>query len=77
MVSTHVIVVKSEPMIDPGRHDHEIILLKRNSDPVVVLVPNVEVSAAVQHVPNLLILMDMLIEEHLQLRFVDIAHFLF
>jgi hypothetical protein len=67
---THVLVIRSKPMIDPRRHNHQITLLQPQPHPRVVLAPHIEVTPTAQNVPNLLILMKVLVEESLHLFFV-------
>jgi hypothetical protein len=54
-------------MIDARRHDHQVALLEPDAHPVVALAPDIEVSRSGQDVPNLLILMQVLVEEILHL----------
>jgi hypothetical protein len=61
-------------MVNPSRHDHEIVLVQLDPDPPIVLVAHVKVAAAVENVANLFVLVDMLVEEHLDLFLVDVAH---
>ena len=50
------------------------MFVQLNSHPSIVLVPNIEVPSSVQDVSNLLVLVQVLVEEHLDLAFVRIAH---
>lgn len=61
-------------MIYPRGQNDQIILLQPNPDPVVILASDIEITGPVADVPNLLVLMEMLAEEHLDLVFVDGAH---
>jgi hypothetical protein len=61
-------------VIDARRHDHQVVLVQLYPHPIVVLAPHVEEAAAVEDVSDLFVLMQMLVEEHLDLVFVDVAH---
>lgn len=61
-------------MVYPRRHDDQILLLEPDPDPIVPLVPHVKVPCAVQYVPDLLVLVQVLVEEHLDLVLVRLAH---
>lgn len=73
-VVTHIVFVCGKPMIYPRGQNDQIILLQPNPDPVVILASDIEITGPVADVPNLLVLMEMLAEEHLDLVFVDGAH---
>lgn len=73
--STHVLVISSKPMIDPRRQYNQITLLQPNPHPIIALTPDIEKPRAIENVPNLLVLVEMLVEETLHLLFVDVAHF--
>lgn len=57
-------------MVDTGRQDDKIAGLNPDSNPTVVLVPDVEVTTSIQAVANFLIGVNVLCEEILQLRFI-------
>jgi len=61
-------------MVDACRHDDQIILLQPNSNPVVTFVPYVEISCPVQNVADLFVFVQMLVEEHLHLLLIYVAH---
>ena len=61
-------------MINPSRHDHEIVLVQLDPDPLIVLVAHVEIATAVENVADLFVLVDVFVEEYLDLFLVDIAH---
>jgi hypothetical protein len=63
-------------MVNSRRQNNQIAFLEPNSHPVVTLAPNIKVTRTIQNVPDLLILMQMLVEERLHLLFVDVAHLL-
>ena len=50
-------------MVDARRHDHEITLFERNAHPVVLLAAHIKVSAAVDDVADLFVLVQVLVEE--------------
>ena len=52
-------------MVNPRRHNHEIALLQSQSNPRIILTPHVEVPAATQNIPDLLIFVQVLVEESL------------
>lgn len=73
-VTTNILRVCRETMIDASRHDHEIVLLQLDPHPVIALAAYIEEASAVQDIADLLVLVQVLIEEHLYLLFIDITH---
>lgn len=71
-----IVAVRSKAMIDPGRHDHEIVLVKLNAHPVVVLASAIKVPPTIEDISYLLVLVDVLVEEHLHFVFVGGTHLL-
>ena len=63
-------------MIDTRWHDHQVVPLQQNPDPIVLLSPHVKVTTPIDDVTNLLILVQVFVEEHLELVLVGLAHFL-
>ena len=63
-------------MIDPTWQDDQITLLKPDPDPVVPFTPDIKVTRSVQDVPDLLILVQMLMEERFDLFLVNVTHLL-
>jgi hypothetical protein len=63
-------------MINPRRHNHQIMLVQLDAHPVVVLTADIKEPAAVQDVPDLLVLVQVLVEEHLDFGLVHVAHLL-
>ena len=61
-------------MIDPRRQDQQIILLQPDPHPVVPRIPHVEIPVPVQDVSDLLVLVQVLVEEHPDLVLVNGAH---
>jgi len=59
----YISFICGEPMVDSGRHDHQIKFIQLDSHPIIILVSHIEEPRAIQDVPNLLILVQMLIEE--------------
>lgn len=55
---------------------NQIILLQVYPHPLVALAPHIKEPSTISNVPNLLILMQMLMEEHLNLLLVNIPHLL-
>lgn len=64
---THVLVVRSETVVDARRHDHKITLLKPQAHPVVILAPDIKVSSTTQNIADFLVLVQVLVEEGLYL----------
>ena len=52
-------------MVNSRRHNHQIALLQPQSNPRIILTPHVEVPAATQNIPDLLIFVQVLVEESL------------
>jgi hypothetical protein len=61
-------------VVDTSRQDDHIIFNEQDANPLVLLSTDIKISLAVENVPNLLILMQMLREERLDLLLVDITH---
>lgn len=66
MVHSHLLV-QCEAVIDAGRKSNHVPLLHGNPDPLVLLVPDIEVPTTLQDVADLLIQMQMFLKEHLDL----------
>ena len=69
-----VLAVRGEAVIDPSGQNDQIVLLKSDSHPVIGLAANIEETLAIKNVPDLFVLMEMLVEEHLHLLLVHCAH---
>jgi hypothetical protein len=63
-------------VIYTGWKDDHVVLLELDPHPVVILAPNVEIALAPPNVPNLLILVQVLVEKHLNLILIHFAHLL-
>lgn len=63
----YVLTVRGEPMVDARRQDNEIPFLQPNAHPLVVYAPYVEKALPVEDVSNLLVLVQVLVEKHLDL----------
>jgi hypothetical protein len=50
-------------MINPRRHNHQIALLQPNPHPIIALRPHIKIPTAVQNIPYLFILVQVLVEE--------------
>ena len=72
--TTCIVRVSGESMVNPGRHDHEVVLVQLNPDPLVVLATDVEIATAVKNVADLFVFVDVLVEEHLDFCLVDVTH---
>lgn len=71
---TYVLLIGREAMVDASGKNNHIILDQVDADPLVLLASDVEVALAVNNIPNLLILVQVLGKEHLHLVLVDVAH---
>lgn len=69
-----VLIVGSEAVVDPRRQNYQIVLLESDSDPIVIFGSDIEVAGAVTNISDLLIFMEVLVEEHLHLGLVHLAH---
>lgn len=67
VLSTHVRLIRREPMINARGHDHQVVFLEPDPHPLVALAAHVEVASAVEDVPDLLVLVQVLGEEVLDL----------
>ena len=74
--NTHVLVIGGESMVNSRRKHNQIALLKPDPHPIITLAPNIEKPRAIKNVSDLLILVQMLVEETLDLLFVDVSHLL-
>lgn len=63
-------------MINACRQDDQIILDKLDANPLVALVAHVKVPGTIANVPDLLVLVQVLVEELAHLRLVDGPHLL-
>jgi hypothetical protein len=61
-------------MIYPSRQNNQIALLKPYPHPLIPLAPDIKVPRSIPYVPDLLVFVKMLIEEHFHLGLVDFAH---
>lgn len=68
--TTHIFLIRRKTMIDTSRHNHQVTLLQRNPDPIVILASYIKVSAPVNDIPDLFILVQVLVEEVLDLLFI-------
>lgn len=69
-----ILTIGREPVIDAGWQDNQIVLFQSDAHPIVLLGADVEEALAVEDVADLFIFVEMLVEEHLHLLFVDCAH---
>lgn len=67
---THILVIRSETMVDARRHDGQITLFQPQTDPIVTLAPDVKVTRAIQDVPDLFVFVQVLVEEDFDFFFV-------
>lgn len=71
---TYILIIRREPVVDACGEDDQVILHQPNAHPLVLLPTDIKVSLAITDVPDLLILVEMLSEEHLHLGLVGLAH---
>ena len=70
---TYIAIIRSKPMVNPRRQDDQIVLDKLDADPLVALAADVEITRPVADVPDLLVLVQVLVEKLRQLGLVQIA----
>jgi hypothetical protein len=63
-------------MVDSTRQNNQVTLSQPNPHPIITLTSDIKVARTIENVSNLLILMQMLMEETLDLLFVNVSHFL-
>lgn len=73
---SHVGLISSESVKDARGKDDEVVLFQLDAHPLVALVAHVKVALAAADVANLLVLVQVLVEEHLDLVLVHVAHLL-
>ena len=61
-------------MINPRGQNNQIILLEPDTHPLVALGPDVEIPGPIADIADLLVFVQMLVEEHFDFGFVDVAH---
>lgn len=71
---TYVLGVCGEAVVDSSRHDHKIVLVELDPDPIVSLAAYVEKPSSVDDVSNFFVFMEVFIEESLDLFLVHVAH---
>lgn len=64
-------LVHGEAMVDAGWQGDQVPLVHGDADPLVLLVPDVKVGLAIQDVADLVVHVQVLREEHLQLKDTD------
>jgi hypothetical protein len=74
--NTHVLVIGGESVVDARGQHNQIALLEPDSDPIVAFTADVEKPRAVEDIPDLLVLVQVLVEKRLDLLFVNVTHFL-
>jgi len=73
-VKTHILLRSRKTMVNTTGQDDQVALPQPDPHPVVSLAAHIEVTGAVENVPDLLVLVQVLVEEALDLLFVDVAH---
>jgi hypothetical protein len=68
--TTHIFLICRKTMIDTSRHNHQVTLLQRNPDPIVILASYIKISAPINDITDLFVLVQMLMEEILHLLFI-------
>lgn len=71
---TYVLLIRCEPMVDTSRKNNHIVLVQEDTNPLILLAADIEVSFSIKDIADLLVLVQVLGEEHLDLLLVDIAH---
>jgi hypothetical protein len=71
---TYILRVSGESMIDTRRQNNEITLFHGDANPVVLNPTDIKIAISIEDIPNLLVLMQMLVKEHLHLILVHSAH---
>lgn len=61
-------------MEDARREDNQVVLFQADTHPLIAQAPHVKESLAVHDIPDLLVLVQVLVEEHLDFFFVHVAH---
>lgn len=70
----HIFRIGGEPMEDATGQDDQIILLQPDPHPLILLAPHIKEPLPIQDVPDLLILMQMFVEEHVHFLLIHVAH---
>lgn len=73
---THILRIGGEAMKNATGQDDQILLLQPDPHPLILLAPHIKKPLPIQDVPNLLIFVQMLVEEHVHLFLVHVAHLL-
>lgn len=76
IIKTHIPHIRRKPMINPRRQNNQIILLQYNPHPLITFTPYIKEPHPIPDITYLLILMQVLVEEHLDFLLVYVAHFL-
>ena len=63
-------------MIDPRGQNDQIIFHQPDPHPLVLLAADIKEALSVENITDLLVLVEMLVEEHLDLLLIHVAHFL-
>lgn len=71
---TYVLFISCEPMIYARRQYDPVEFVEADSNPLISYRPNIEKAIALKDVSDLLVLMQVLIEEHFHLIFVHTTH---
>lgn len=73
-LNTHILLIRRESVVDSRGHDHQIMLLQLDPHPVIILASDVKISAAINNISDLFVLVQVLVEKVLDLLLVYIAH---
>lgn len=73
---TNIGFVCGKPMVNASGQDEQVILVQLHPHPLIILAPHVEIALSSTNVPDLLILVQMFVEEHLDLLLVGVTHLL-
>jgi hypothetical protein len=69
-----ILRISGESMIDARRQNDEITLLHGDANPLILGPTDIKKASSIQDIPNLLVLMQVLVKEHLHLPLVHGAH---
>jgi len=61
-------------MIDARRHDHQVILFELDPNPIVPFASNIEKATSIKDISDFLVFVQVLVEEGLDLVFIDSSH---
>ena len=72
--TTHILAIGGKSVEDARWEDNQVVLFQADTHPLIGQTPYIKESFAIHDVPNLLVLVQVLVEEHLNFFFVHVAH---